>query len=1237
MPGTDKDMASYISESSYKLKYRWTGYDNRGKAVQLDIYQKSSSSFTLTYIGGLKAINLRLQGGQGSVYSPIIKTSLEVTLVDAPDEVASGYKYGNWQEFYTPDSTKYLVKLYRCWEGSSQTLEWQGYITPDSWQESLAYRGAITIIARDNLGHLQDFEFDATPDKYGLVQIWNGSTGLLDLALSKISFPMDLAHNTSGDAKVLRDSDASALITSYVNAAKFKGKDWYGVVESVLESIGYCLRFVGGGFVLQPIRNLPLLGYTSRSTGYNAAQEVEFYGGDRANDPAYRELKEVVEFDAEDEISYDLHRNLTFGSSYTTYAGRQYKPRNQSWDTFTGRACRNTNSNGETQGGWLYGYGYGFLNPANCNIQSTLEAEDGAKAMELGIPLVADQTNDGSMIPTYRIACCSTDVTLTCEFARPVELKNASSPFTVARLKDYMALARLSIKYTDPLTSTVYYWNGSGWQTEYVLKEVAIAEAMAESYAFEIALGDISETATLGGWLDIGFANFLNYGEDAPDYGSFVRLTAIKTKLNAKSVLKSDTVTTINSTDYNVKIQRKPEIGAMSAAVPYINPGNYPGALWKYNSNGKPVPQGYAHYWSGYNSSTAIPLPAQIHKQILCFNHVSLQVVEGSMGMVTKSSPLSFGNLVLYKSHIFIIQSGSLDALHNRISSVVLHEYVWYDSLWNENNNPAYSGVPVFDTKSGSGNVNGTGSGSGSGGGGGGGGADGTVKSVGLSMPTGFNTSGSPITTSGTIRVSFANGYSLPTTAKQAQWDAAYGWGDHSQAGYGTVKSVGLTVPEGFVASNSPITGEGNIVLGYRAGYSLPETADVSKGVAAYQWGDHSQAGYGTLKSVGLSMPAGFSLSGSPITTQGTLQVGFESGYGLPKTEDVSKGVAAYGWGDHSQAGYGTVKSVGLTVPTGFSVSGSPVTTQGNLQIAFANGYSLPMTTDVEKGVTAYGWGDHSQEGYIKAVTYSMIVTALGFAPAEYADVNALQTRMDNAEEDIDALEAAIGGTNRGLLYAPKIRIYEGYDNAHPQLPFTPYMWVEHPLLDIANLNARCVLMVWSKRRGRIGATSTKNRPTYTGGWGEVRGKYATTAPLTWTKRVNLDAIRQFVLNNCLCGSYRLESAMRTMLLSSFNGYRKTDVLFGFKGKHAQLPTDFKAKESRLFGVAIRYQNPEWIKYAAENPAETTREIDGEEGKKIKRYIYSDVTPFRIHCNPDFNSYWRLGFQLNPFVGPVKL
>jgi hypothetical protein len=45
---------------------------------------------------------------------------------------------------------------------------------------------------------------------------------------------------------------------------------------------------------------------------------------------------------------------------------------------------------------------------------------------------------------------------------------------------------------------------------------------------------------------------------------------------------------------------------------------------------------------------------------------------------------------------------------------------------------------------------------------------------VGLIMPTGFSVSNSPVTTSGDLTVAFAAGYTLPTTAKQSQWDSAY-------------------------------------------------------------------------------------------------------------------------------------------------------------------------------------------------------------------------------------------------------------------------------------------------------------------------------------------------------------------------------------------------------------------------------------------------------------------------------
>lgn len=54
-----------------------------------------------------------------------------------------------------------------------------------------------------------------------------------------------------------------------------------------------------------------------------------------------------------------------------------------------------------------------------------------------------------------------------------------------------------------------------------------------------------------------------------------------------------------------------------------------------------------------------------------------------------------------------------------------------------------------------------------------GGGGSGTVTRVAMTAPTGFMVSGSPITGSGTLALSFATGYSLPTTAKQNGWDGA--------------------------------------------------------------------------------------------------------------------------------------------------------------------------------------------------------------------------------------------------------------------------------------------------------------------------------------------------------------------------------------------------------------------------------------------------------------------------------
>jgi hypothetical protein len=71
-----------------------------------------------------------------------------------------------------------------------------------------------------------------------------------------------------------------------------------------------------------------------------------------------------------------------------------------------------------------------------------------------------------------------------------------------------------------------------------------------------------------------------------------------------------------------------------------------------------------------------------------------------------------------------------------------------------------------------------------------GGGGSGTVTSVAMSVPTGLTVSGSPITTNGTLAVTYTAGYALPTTAKQTEWDTAYGWGNHASAGYATTSGT---------------------------------------------------------------------------------------------------------------------------------------------------------------------------------------------------------------------------------------------------------------------------------------------------------------------------------------------------------------------------------------------------------------------------------------------------------------
>jgi hypothetical protein len=96
--------------------------------------------------------------------------------------------------------------------------------------------------------------------------------------------------------------------------------------------------------------------------------------------------------------------------------------------------------------------------------------------------------------------------------------------------------------------------------------------------------------------------------------------------------------------------------------------------------------------------------------------------------------------------------------------------------------------------------------------------------------------------------------------------------------------------------------------------------------------------GSGTVTSVGLSMPAEFNVSGSPVTGSGTLTATkANQSANLVYAGPASGSAAAPGFrtlvaADIPALGYGSVSSVGLALDSGlYTVSGSPMTGSGTL------------------------------------------------------------------------------------------------------------------------------------------------------------------------------------------------------------------------------------------------------------------------------------------------------------------
>lgn len=146
----------------------------------------------------------------------------------------------------------------------------------------------------------------------------------------------------------------------------------------------------------------------------------------------------------------------------------------------------------------------------------------------------------------------------------------------------------------------------------------------------------------------------------------------------------------------------------------------------------------------------------------------------------------------------------------------------------------------------------------------------GTVTSVGVSVPTGLLVSNTPITGSGTIGISLQTGYSIPTTAKQTEWDTAYtnritSLTTTGSSGAATLLSNTLNIP------NYTLSGLGGV----------PTNRTLTINGTALDLSENRFWSVGTVTSVGLSSAtSGVTIGSTPVTGSGTITLAIATASG---------------------------------------------------------------------------------------------------------------------------------------------------------------------------------------------------------------------------------------------------------------------------------------------------------------------------------------------------------------------
>lgn len=636
---------------AYALRYYKEIAQADGSACRLEIYKKDSTASAVEIGAVVQGLSLEIQGQQGDVDSPIVKTSLSMTFVDAGD-LENGQKNGFWQEFYTPDALmwKVVLKVKDAQETAFRTM-WGGYVTPDSFSENLVYRGSVTIIARDNIGHMQDFPFDAQGDADGLISLYN----LVNMAWEKIQSPMDLEWNPNQ----MMVCDGVPAYDTLMNVSQFEGMDWYKAVESALASYGMVMRFVGDNAVhIGALRFLPNLGWVSADSVPH--MEPRFISG------ATRELVPAVRR-IEESVKYDLVKDYQPKITTRDFSGNTFDVET-SWGVVEDIAWSLIESAPMFSFGWYNEVPFKTLafNPNGYEADDNLTDSD-REALYGNTCILTGTKDDDTYSLSYVMTVGPESFAINIQFGQfYTRWTNSAGYHTIGFPLNVPAsyAVRYAIK-AEHDGGVSYLTQGGEWTGSFVTRT---AEVTSENMSVDVPLSGQFAGKVM---VSLVFLN-IDTGENAVRIKQILGISL--SDISTKPMLETNSVNTVYNADNNVILSRSPEIGPAYNGV----------ALPAFIKNGIFLRDGDeilpAKKW-GWSGGTMQQMAVFNHLQLLSYFAKPNNLISGT---IVNADITRVGVLYQWHGAEHMLMSGRYNFLNGFIENAVLREFARYEDMWSE-------------------------------------------------------------------------------------------------------------------------------------------------------------------------------------------------------------------------------------------------------------------------------------------------------------------------------------------------------------------------------------------------------------------------------------------------------------------------------------------------------------------------------------------------------------------------